>query len=211
MMRALVFLALLYCSLVVTAAPYYEGIGCDKEGRNCVFGTPTHRVLEWKVRGSRLELGPECQNFYRRLSEGLQKIEMANDLNGNFTFEKFTATTLVDPMTKKPHGFQCEIEIHSAREDVLIKQAQTPLRSWIFTDMEKEAQDNCYSAHTDAQKEKCNLDLKAVCQEDVAKVEADSLSTYPQPGLSSSLLQGDICFVRHIRLELKKPAETPAE
>ncbi|MCB0366323.1 MAG: hypothetical protein H6624_06040 [Bdellovibrionaceae bacterium] len=211
-MRALVlFFVFSGWSVSLSAAPYYEGVGCNAEGRNCVFGVPTHRVLEWKVRGSRLDLGAKCESFYQRLTEGLNKIEEANDLKGNFTFENFIATTLVDPVTEKPHSIECQIEIHSTREDVLVKGAVTKHRTWILQELEAKARDNCFSASTKAQNEKCNRDLKAVCNEDLAEIEADPLGTYPMTGLSASLLQGDMCFVRHIRVEFKKPAANPAD
>lgn len=186
-------------------APYYKGIGCNEQGRNCFFGIPSGQVLEWSRAGHADELGHRCEIFLKELKEGLERVEMTHSLKGNFSLKKPTYSPLENPWTKKVVGKVCRVEIHSESPNVRVLSRVGGKKYWIYNDVDASS---CIDKKTGQSDESCvDRAYQAQCLDSLTAIKSEPLAVAPYVSLSWSLTQGDMCRVRYVKIAIDSAAQ----
>ncbi|MCB0392343.1 MAG: hypothetical protein KDD58_13705 [Bdellovibrionales bacterium] len=191
---------LVFLSLSLPAAPYYEGIGCNDEGKNCLIGWPTNRVLTWSRWGPIIELGEKCESFFSNLDKELKIIENELNLNNLFTYKKFNYSHITDPYSGGAHAIRCQIDIHSDNPNIKIYEEFGESQYWLTYKLDREQVDVC---HRDPNAKKCKDNLKQQCELQRQQVlNSDLLAADIHITLDATLTQGNICHPRFISVEV---------
>lgn len=165
-------------SQVVTAAPYYSGIGCNAEGTKCAFGKPSKRVLSWSKQGSVTELGNKCEKFLSNIEA--RKNVIAQNQNVVLAYKNFTYSWSNKIDSNGQAQIICQVELHSELENVKIVSETYKKLNWVCETKEQPG----ICAHL---RSECEA-LRDQALTDNAVLDATIYS-------GGSLAQGDICYV----------------
>lgn len=165
-------------SQVVTAAPYYTGVGCNAEGTKCTFGKPSKRVLNWTKQGTVSELGNKCEKFLANI-EGRKNI-IAQNRPVVLDYRNFTYSWAKKIDQNGQAEIICQVEIHSELENVKIVSETYKKLNWVCDTKDQPG----ICAH-----------LKSECEalRDQALQDSTVLDATIYKG--GSLAQGEICYV----------------
>jgi len=177
------FLSILVLSNITLAAPYFVGIGCNKEGTHCAFGTPSGRVLKWSQTGTTQELGDRCEKFIQNIEN--RKNEIAQYKNLHLEYRKFSFNWSNEIESNGHAKIICRVEIHSELPTVKLETKIYKKFFWVCDENDsgicQHTLDECEAARLEALKEKYVLDATVY--------------------RSASLLQGQICNVTTARVK----------
>lgn len=177
---------LMFGMLCAQAAPYYEGPGCDENGENCYFGTPSERVSHWFKKGTVQELGERCDKFIRNIDERKKKI--TENIPLDLAYKKFTYRWSDEVQPDGRAKIVCSVELHS--ENAQVKLPGTVEARFFWTCENESSSGLC-------------LHYVKECEDarDEALKGEDVLDARIQFG--ASLLQGVICEVATVRARVQ--------
>lgn len=118
-MVAMIFVSLMTFVSVSHAAPYYTGVGCNKEGTHCIFGRPSGRVLNWSKKGTVEDMGERCEKFIANIEA--HKNDIAKHRKIDIRYKNFTYFWSRDIQPNGRAKIVCNVEIHSELPNVKIE------------------------------------------------------------------------------------------
>jgi hypothetical protein len=171
-------ISLMTFSQVVSAAPYYTGVGCNAEGTKCTFGKPSKRVLNWKKQGTIAELGKKCEKFLENIEA--RKNVIAQHRPAVLEYRNFHYSWSKKIDAEGQAQIICEVELHSELENVKIV---------------SETYQKFYYVCENAEQAGICKHLRSECEavRDQALRDPSVLDATVYNG--SSLAQGDICYI----------------
>lgn len=172
------FISLVTFSQVVSAAPYYTGVGCNAEGRNCVFGKPSKRVLNWSKQGTIAELGSKCEKFLANIEA--RKNIIAQNQAVVLAYKNFTYSWSKKIDAQGQAQIICQVELHSELENVKIVSETYKKMNWVCDSKEQPG----ICAH-----------LRSECEAVREQALQDSTVLDATIYNGGSLAQGDICYI----------------
>lgn len=171
-------ISLMAFSQVVSAAPYYTGVGCNAEGTTCTFGKPSKRVLNWTKQGTITELGNKCEKFLANIEA--RKSVIAQQQQVVLGYKNFTYSWSKKIDANGQAQIICHVELHSELENVKIISETYKKFNWVCETKDQPG----ICAH-----------LRSECEaaRDQALQNPEVLDATIYNG--GSLAQGDICYV----------------
>lgn len=165
-------------SQVVTAAPYYTGVGCNAEGTKCTFGKPSKRVLDWTKQGTIAELGSKCEKFLAHIEARKNVIAQNRPVVLNYKNFTYRWSNKIDASGQAE--IVCRIELHSELEDVKIISETYKKLNWVCETKDQPG----ICAH-----------LRSECEALRDETLQDSTVLDATIYKGGSLAQGEICYV----------------
>lgn len=149
----------------ISAAPYYQGVGCNEEGTRCTFGTPSERVLVWSQTGTVQELGERCEGFITQIEN--RKQDIAKSMAIDIQYRNFTYRWSNEIQSDGRAKIICRVELHSELENVKLEFKTVKKFNWVCENKNSEGVcahyfDECEAAKLEALKGENVLDAAIV-------------------------------------------------